>query len=59
MIRVKNYKLLTQMLPMEYKDILDDLIWLCVCLGNLDVGLTSKDYEETVASKRRKSAASA
>lgn len=54
MIRVKNYKLLTQMLPMEYKDILDDMIWVCVCLGNLDVGLTSKEYEETVATKRRK-----
>ena len=53
MIRVKNYKLLTQMLPMEYKDILDDMIWVCVCLGNLDVGLTSKEYEETVATNAK------
>ena len=34
MIRIKNYRLFEQMIPLEYKDILDDLIWIAVCLGN-------------------------
>eukprot|EP01045_Picozoa_sp_COSAG04_P019042 COSAG04_NODE_1812_length_5513_cov_55.382342_2_plen_100_part_00 len=32
-------------IPFEYKDIISDLIWISVCLGNLDQSLTSKDWE--------------
>ena len=32
-------------IPFEYKDIINDLIWISVCLGNLDQSLTSKDWE--------------
>ena len=51
MSRLKNFKLLTNKLPVEYKDILDDMIWCAVCLGNYGVGLTTKNYEETVGSR--------
>ena len=54
MIRIKNFNLLTQMISMEYKDILDDIIWVCICLGNMDCGLTSTSWEETVAVKRQR-----
>ena len=56
MIRLKNFRLLTTMVPFEYKDILDDLVWVAVCLGNLDVGLTSTSWKETIGSKRRREA---
>ena len=39
-----------------YKDILDDLVWVAVCLGNLDVGLTSTSWKETIGSKRMREA---
>ena len=58
MIRLKNFRLLTTMVPFEYKDILDDLVWVAVCLGNLDVGLTSTSWKETIGSKRRREAES-
>ena len=45
MKRVKDYTLLRREIPFEYKDIINDLIWISVCLGNLDQSLTSKDWE--------------
>ena len=57
MIRIKNFRLLTNVIPFEYKDILDDLVWIAVCLGNLDVGVTSTNWKETVGSKRKREAA--
>ena len=51
---LRLFKLLNGKLPVEYKDILDDMIWCAVCLGNFGVGLTSTDFKETVASRRAK-----
>jgi hypothetical protein len=50
MIRIKNYRIFTQIIPVEYKDILDDMVWIAVCLGNFGVALTSTEWEETVGS---------
>jgi hypothetical protein len=56
--QIKNYRIFTQTIPLEYKDVLDDMIWIAVCLGNYGVGLTSTEWKETVGSASKRSSKS-
>ena len=47
MRRVKEFRFLKQVVPFEYLDILDDIVWICVCLGNLKCPLTQTNAWET------------
>ena len=38
--------------------LLDDMIWIAVCLGNYGVGLTSTEWKETVGSASKRSSKS-
>ena len=63
MSRLKAFRFFTQMVPLEYKDILDDLVWIAVCLGNLKCPLTDTDAwqvetrEELAAAEAQQQAA--
>ena len=46
MKRLKDFTFLKREIPMEYKDIIHDIVWVSVCIGNYDVPLTSKDWED-------------
>ena len=43
MRRVKVYRFLKQPVPFEYKDILSDIVWIAVALGNLKVPLVESN----------------
>eukprot|EP01052_Picozoa_sp_SAG31_P028744 SAG31_NODE_2799_length_5080_cov_2.022485_4_plen_532_part_00 len=43
MSRLKGYRLFRQLIPMQFKDILDELVWVAVCLGNFKCPLTETD----------------
>jgi len=46
MKRVKDYTFLKREIPFEYKDIISDMVWVSVCLGNFDVPLTSTEWDD-------------
>eukprot|EP01050_Picozoa_sp_SAG11_P017019 SAG11_NODE_2396_length_3406_cov_2.071666_4_plen_480_part_00 len=53
MSRLKAFRFFTTRVPVHYKDILDDLVWVAVCLGNLKCPLVETnawrvESEETI-----------